>query len=588
MTTIVKLDYRLAAGQELSAATEDVLIVTGSNWRQVLLEGRILVEAPAAPRNIVAVRVGADDTLGTPRTLTIAETGSITVNSTTPQMFVAAISAGGSFGRGIKMLNLGVIDVRSAGEAWGVSVATGGFENRGTLSVSAPRNATAVVMEPGGAFTNSGTITVSGGSAAFQGVTAVRIYNSEGPNPFVNSGVIRATRLDPAAGSLGVQIAGFTNMTNTGVIEGQMALALVRDFYASGGGRSHRIDNSGTLRGEVFLNNTAGEVITLRNSGRIEGTVTLNNSGDVYNGVGGVVTGVVSGDVGADSLIGGAGAETLQGGTGDDTIDGGADGADVLAGGDGLDVLSFAGSATPVTLDVAAGTASRGQYSGFERYVASNLDDTVRGSAGGDTLAGGLGADTVNGGLGGDSITDTGGANYLRGDEGDDHIAGGAAFDDINGNMGADTASGGPGGDWVVGGKDNDMLFGDAGEDLVYGNLGADTCEGGDGNDIVRGGQDNDAVRGGAGNDFLSGDRGDDTLTGGAGADTFHSFGEAGLDRVTDFNAAEGDRVQLAAGSEYTIAVVGFDTVINIVGGARMVLPGVEFPGLTASWILVG
>ena len=59
----------------------------------------------------------------------------------------------------------------------------------------------------------------------------------------------------------------------------------------------------------------------------------------------------------------------------------------------------------------------------------------------------------------------------------------------------------------------------------------------------VRGGQQEDSLSGGCGDDFVSGDKGDDTMTGGAGAELFHSFGDAGIDRVLDFNLAEGDRV---------------------------------------------
>src|SRR6185436_2747390 len=139
--------------------------------------------------------------------------------------------------------------------------------------------------------------------------------------------------------------------------------------------------------------------------------------------------------------------------------------------------------------------------------------------------------------------------------------------------------------DWVVGGKDNDLLFGDAGGDLVYGNIGADTCIGGAGNDIVRGGQDNDQVFGDAGNDFVSGDKGDDTMTGGAGADVFHTFGDAGLDRVTDFSLAQGDRVQLDPGTQFTVSQVGADTVIDMTGGGQMILVGVAMSTLTGSWI---
>jgi Ca2+-binding RTX toxin-like protein len=175
--------------------------------------------------------------------------------------------------------------------------------------------------------------------------------------------------------------------------------------------------------------------------------------------------------------------------------------------------------------------------------------------------------------------------DYLRGDEGDDRIYGGLAFDDVHGNMGNDTVSGGGGNDWVVGGKDNDRLLGDDGDDLVLGNLGADTSEGGVGADIIRGGQANDLVQGGAGADWLAGDRGEDTVTGGTGADIFHGFGDAGLDRVTDFSRADGDRVNLLAGSTYAVSQVGADTVIDVTGGARMVLVGVQMTTLTGDWL---
>jgi Ca2+-binding RTX toxin-like protein len=202
-----------------------------------------------------------------------------------------------------------------------------------------------------------------------------------------------------------------------------------------------------------------------------------------------------------------------------------------------------------------------------------------------DNLAAGSGSATLNGGAGNDTIAGGPSSDYLRGDEGDDRITGGDAFDDINGNMGNDTASGGLGDDWVVGGKDQDLMRGDEGGDIVYGNLGDDTCDGGDGADIVRGGQQADVLTGGAGDDWLSGDRDNDTITGGAGADVFHTFGEAGLDRVTDFNRAEGDRVMLDPGTTYTVAQSGADVVITMGGGGQMILVGVQTASLTGDWI---
>lgn len=88
---------------------------------------------------------------------------------------------------------------------------------------------------------------------------------------------------------------------------------------------------------------------------------------------------------------------------------------------------------------------------------------------------------------------------------------------------------------------------------------------------------------GGAGNDFVSGDRGSDTLTGGTGADTFHTFSGAGLDRVTDFSRAEGDRVFVLGA--YTVSQVGADVVIDLTGGTQMVLVGVQQASLTGHWI---
>ena len=201
-------------------------------------------------------------------------------------------------------------------------------------------------------------------------------------------------------------------------------------------------------------------------------------------------------------------------------------------------------------------------------------------TAGPDSIVGGSGADTIAGLAGNDTIDGGPGVSYLRGDDGADSLLGGDDFDDINGNMGNDTVATGGGDDFCVGGKDDDVLFGQAGNDLVYGNLGNDTCDGGEGDDIVRGGQDNDVLRGGAGNDYVSGDKGNDTVSGGAGADIFHTFGEAGIDRVLDFSIAAGDRVQMDPGTQYTLSQVGADTVINMVGGGQMILVGIQMTSL--------
>jgi Ca2+-binding RTX toxin-like protein len=205
----------------------------------------------------------------------------------------------------------------------------------------------------------------------------------------------------------------------------------------------------------------------------------------------------------------------------------------------------------------------------------------------GQQLNGNAWADTLMGGAADDSIAGGAGLDLLRGAEGRDLMSGGDDFDDMHGNQGNDTLSGGNGDDWVVGGKDNDRLFGDEGGDVVLGNMGDDFCDGGAGADIVRGGQGADQVIGLAGDDWLSGDRGDDTVSGGSGADIFHSFGEAGIDRVMDFSRADGDRVQLDPGTTWRVEQQGADAVILLGGGAQVILVGVSTANLTGDWLFI-
>jgi Ca2+-binding RTX toxin-like protein len=208
-----------------------------------------------------------------------------------------------------------------------------------------------------------------------------------------------------------------------------------------------------------------------------------------------------------------------------------------------------------------------------------------------DAMGGALQAQTgqtdVEGGAGDDTVTGWSGGDYLRGNGGDDSIVGGAGFDDINGNKGADTINGDQavGSDWLVGGQNNDLITAHAGQNLLYGNLGNDTLHGGNGGDVLRGGQGDDSIAGGSGADFVSGDRGNDTESGGAGADVFHTSEDAGVDRVLDFNLAEGDRVQLDPGTLYTLTQSGADAVINLGPGSQMVLVGVQMSSLAPGWI---
>jgi len=254
----------------------------------------------------------------------------------------------------------------------------------------------------------------------------------------------------------------------------------------------------------------------------------------------------------------------------------------------GKDTFDFSGFWQNQLIDLREGFFSNvGGLTGNVAVAMRTVIENAIGGSGADTINGNAADNGIWGGAGNDVLRGGDGSNFIRGEDGNDQLFGGSGFDDLHGNVGNDTLRGGGDGDWVVGGKDNDLLYGDDGHDVVLGNLGFDTLEGGSGDDVVRGGQGDDVVRGNDGNDWISGDRGSDTLYGGAGADTFHSFSGAGIDRVMDFNAAQGDRVNLIAGSTYSLAQSGADTVVDLGNGDQMVLVGVTLSSLQAGWIFV-
>jgi Ca2+-binding RTX toxin-like protein len=222
---------------------------------------------------------------------------------------------------------------------------------------------------------------------------------------------------------------------------------------------------------------------------------------------------VLRGLVGTDQLFGGGGADTLYGGGGYDYLVGGA-GADVLDGGSGIDTAVYDGSS--------AGVA-----------VLLYMDQAGGGDAEGDQL---------------NNIENVHGSHY------DDHLWGDDGDNDLHGDDGNDSLKGFGGADYLDGGHGDDAMHGMDGDDVLDGDSGNDTLYGGAQNDILWGGDGNDNLSGGSGNDTLQGMDGTDGLTGGAGADTFiwEFTAETGLaiptmDRISDFNFAEGDRIDLSA-----------------------------------------
>ncbi len=104
---------------------------------------------------------------------------------------------------------------------------------------------------------------------------------------------------------------------------------------------------------------------------------------------------------------------------------------------------------------------------------------------------------------------------------------------DGTGNDLANSITGNGGNNGLWGGAGNDTLLGNAGDDRLYGEDGQDSLDGGAGNDILIGGAGKDMLTGGTEADVFVFNRGDTTLN------------TASYDRITDFRAGEGDRIDL-------------------------------------------
>ncbi|WP_283094293.1 hypothetical protein [Sediminicoccus sp. KRV36] len=207
-----------------------------------------------------------------------------------------------------------------------------------------------------------------------------------------------------------------------------------------------------------------------------------------------------------------------------------------------LDLASL--SATSITLSANAALAFGGMMELRAFRGTLTLDGTalsattqllVRGGQAGDSLTGGAGDDRLLGRVGDDTIEGGGGHDTLFGGTGEDALSGGDGNDQLFGEAGQDSLSGGEGQDRLGGGEGDDVLEGGAGQDTLLGNAG---------DDILRGDAGADVLRGGEGLDLIDGGTGDDVLEGGAEADVFRL--SAGTDFISDFNLAEGDRLDVS------------------------------------------
>jgi len=332
--------------------------------------------------------------------------------------------------------------------------------------------------------------------------------------------------------------------------------------------------------------NLAGASVTVQSSGTLQGTgtvgaVSVQSGGTLAPGAS---PGVFStGDL---ALTAGATLEVELGGTGAGQFDRLNVTGTVSLGGASLDIelhggFTPAGGNSFLLIDNDGADAVTGAFSGFADGVAvtiGGLRYTVdyQGGDGNDVT---LTVSAIpppppepppppptHGGPGADLAVLNGSPNPYEGLGGDDMVFGDGGDDSLQGNVGNDTLHGGAGNDIVHGGQGSDVVYGEDGADVLFGDKGDDFVHGGKGDDVIDGGE------------------GSDALAGGPGPDVFLFAPGGGADVVADFNAAEGDRVQVAG--PYALSQAGADVVVALGSGDTITLLGVQLSSLPGGWIV--
>ena len=135
----------------------------------------------------------------------------------------------------------------------------------------------------------------------------------------------------------------------------------------------------------------------------------LGNSGDDRIS-GGNGDDNIKGESGNDLISDDAGNDVVDGGSGNDEVIAGQGGRDTYVGGSGQDTLDYSQSgANGLTIDLSKGTVQgSGQndsINSFETVIASNGNDSIKGSKNDDTIEGRDGNDVIRGYKGADELT---------------------------------------------------------------------------------------------------------------------------------------------------------------------------------------
>jgi Ca2+-binding RTX toxin-like protein len=263
---------------------------------------------------------------------------------------------------------------------------------------------------------------------------------------------------------------------------------------------------------------------------------------------------------GNDYIDGGLGADRMYGGAGHDTyvVDNAGDQV-IENANEGFDTVRVSFSYTiPLNVEVLqlTGTAAINGYGNdADNRLYGNASSNILSSYGGnDILDGGAGTDTMIGGTGHDTyyVDNAGDVVVEYEGEGTDWVASSISY--TLGHNIENFSMLGAGDKDATGNELDNQMHANGWVNVLHGMGGNDTIYAGNGDDQVFGGSGNDYLDGDFGVDMLDGGIGTDVLEGGLSGDLFvwKDTNETGLtvadaDAITDFNFAQGDRIDLSA-----------------------------------------
>ncbi len=311
---------------------------------------------------------------------------------------------------------------------------------------------------------------------------------------------------------------------------------------------------AGAVTNGAYVTSTSPDLTSDNNGRTVATTVQVLCNGLVATVVGTDAANVLSGTAGNDVIAAFGGDDTISGSGGDDTICTGA-GSDIVipgAGNDtvidetGVDEVRFTASSVPVTVDLAAGTATgegTDTLSGIENATGSIFADVLIGDDGPNRLAGGSGNDILQPGGGNDDVLGESGSDTVRYWD----APGGVTVNLVSGTAtgdGSDTLSG------------IENVNGSDFADFLYGSIAAETLVGRDGDDLIHPGGGNDSVDGSGGFDTVD-------YQGAPGPVVVELVGGSAFGDGNDSLAA----IEGAVGSSYSDQLTGNESDNLLVGG---------------------